>query len=225
VDHAVAYPPDFRLIVASQSPRRHSLLTDAGVPFTVVTSAAEEALAGAPAPELAEANAWAKVTHAALPVDVRPGDFVLGTDTLVVVGDKAMGKPGSVPEAARMLRELSGVTHRVVSGVALARLDDGGTLPARENALVACGSTEVTFAVLGESEIETYLALGEWKGKAGAYAVQGTAGLWVKELRGEYSNVVGLPLHLVWRLFKQAGFDLVQRMWIDDESDSSVVTA
>ncbi len=75
--------------------------------------------------------------------------------------------------------------------------------------------TDVTFAAMDDAQIKAYLASGEWKGKAGAYAVQGVAALWVTGVRGEYSNVVGLPLHLLARLFGEWGFDLVRREWVD----------
>jgi septum formation protein len=229
----VQFPSDFRLILASQSPRRHSLLRDVGIPFTVVRSDAEEALDGKPAAVLAEENALAKMRGAVLPPGLAPGSFVLGTDTLVTVGGAVMGKPASVDEARRMLGALAGRVHQVVSGVALGRTGDGD--PAASRGRPAAGdaaragspaspagygqvrvghaSTEVTFLPLGPGQIEAYLETGEWKGKAGGYAVQGIAGLFVSEIRGEYSNVVGLPLCLLARLFLEAGFDIIGRQW------------
>jgi septum formation protein len=207
-------------MLASQSPRRHSLLRDLGVPFTVVPSAAEEVLKGGPASVLAEKNALAKVRGAVLPADVASGVFVLGTDTLVTVDDRVMGKPTSAHEAEEMLAQLSGRTHQVVSGVALARTtrppktaERGGTAAIGETR-VALAVTDVTFMHLGLEDIEAYVASAEWKGKAGAYAIQGLAGSYVSEVRGEYSNVVGLPLCLLTRMFREAGFDLVRRAWV-----------
>ena len=113
------FPPDFRLYLASQSPRRHSLLRDMGVPYEVVRSSADEALTGATAAALAAANAVGKVRGASLPAGTSPEAFVLGTDTLVTLGDRVMGKPASRDEAKAMITELSGRTHQVVSGVAL----------------------------------------------------------------------------------------------------------
>jgi septum formation protein len=212
----VPFPADFRLILASQSPRRHSLLRDLGVPFTVVVSQAEESLEGGPAVQLAEANALAKVQGAALPAGTEAGAFVLGTDTLVICDDRVMGKPPTAGEAAGMLVALSGRTHQVVSGVALGRVAQDGRVCAPEWVRVAHAATDVTFAALDQAQIEAYLATGEWKGKAGAYAVQGLAGLWVSGLRGEYSNVVGLPLHLLACLFREEGFDLLRKKWLDE---------
>ncbi len=218
-----SFPSDFELLLASQSPRRHSLLRDLGVPFRVVSSQAEERLQGGEASVLAEANALTKVRQAVLPADVCPGAYVLGTDTLVALGSRVMGKPSTAEEAAQMLRLLSGRRHQVVSGVALARgtsewpprvaaaHEGGGGRPQGLRAAVAV--TDVTFLSLSEADIQAYLALGEWKGKAGAYGIQGSAGLFVAGIWGEYSNVVGLPLCLLARMFRESGFDLLGGSW------------
>lgn len=201
------------------------MLRDLGVPFTVVVSEAEESLSGGPAVQLAEANALAKVRGAALPAGTEPGAFVLGTDTLVASDERVMGKPGTAGKAAGMLAALSGRTHQVVSGVALGRVAPAGSLPLPEQVRVAHAVTDVTFAVMDEAQIKAYLASGEWKGKAGAYAVQGLAGLWVTGIRGEYSNVVGLPLYLLACMFRDGGFDLVRGEWLDAGRTGQVGTA
>jgi septum formation protein len=211
------FPSDFRLILASQSPRRHSLLRDVGVPFTVVSSQAVEALAGADAATLAQLNAKAKVQGAVLPAGLPAGAFVLGTDTLVTSDGAVMGKPSSAEEAAQMLRSLSGRVHQVVSGVALVRTaGETGTQAAVPAGVihVAVATTDVTFRHLGAAEAEAYVDSGEWRGKAGGYAIQGLAAFFVSEVRGEYSNVVGLPLGLLGEMFREQGFDLVQRTWL-----------
>lgn len=199
------FPQDFRLYLASQSPRRHSLLRDLGVPYEVVHSDADEMLEGDTATVLAATNAVAKVHCASLPADMPPGAFVLGTDTLVTIGERVMGKPASGEEARAMLCRLSSQTHQVVSGVAL---------QAGESMHVATATTDVTFLELDDARIDAYIASGEWADKAGAYGVQGLAGMFVAEVRGEYSNVVGLPLCLLGRLFREAGFDLLRRQWL-----------
>jgi septum formation protein len=222
MDRRSAFPPDFELILASQSPRRHSLLRDVGVPFTVASSEGEEACDGATAESLAGGNARAKLEGVVLPEDARQGTFVLATDTVVAIGPRVMGKPSSERDAAEMLAVLSGRTHRVVSGVALGRLDRGSAVgdhvetarPMLSRVLVEVAVTEVTFAKLGGLDIEAYLASGEWHGKAGAYAIQGLAGMYVRSISGEYSNVVGLPLGLLGRMFVEMGFDLVRRQWV-----------
>jgi len=208
------FPDDFQLVLASQSPRRHSLLRDIEVPFTVVPSRAEEVLRGGDVSRLAETNALAKVQGAVLPGGLPPGAFVLGTDTLVSLAGHVMGKPGSVAEAAEMLETLAGKTHQVVSGIALARTVRRGEVLTIGEARVTSAVTEVTFLPLVKGDIDAYVASGEWRGKAGAYAVQGLAGSFVSELRGEYSNVVGLPLCLLARTFRESGFDLLRRIWL-----------
>jgi septum formation protein len=216
VDLRPAYPADFRLLLASQSPRRHSLLRDLGVPYEVVATTAEEVLTGDTAVALAAANAMAKVQHPVLP-DAAPGAFILGTDTLVTLGDRVMGKPRSRVEAAAMIAELAGRTHQVVSGVALRRIagvPGGPTDGLKEQVHVATAATDVTFLPLDAPQIDAYLASGEWSDKAGAYGVQGLAATFVFEIRGEYSNVVGLPLCLLARMFSEAGFDLLRRQWL-----------
>jgi septum formation protein len=181
-------------------------LRDIGVPYEVIATAADEQVEGEGAAALAAANAVAKVRRAALPAGSMDGAFVLGTDTLVTVSGRVMGKPSTRAEAAAMIGELSGCTHQVVSGVALLRV--GGRLR------VAAATTDVTFLPLAEAQIEAYIASGEWTDKAGAYGVQGLAGTFVSEIRGEYSNVVGLPLCLLARLFRDSGFDLLRRQWL-----------
>jgi septum formation protein len=226
VDLRPSFPPDFRLFLASQSPRRHSLLREMGVPYEVVRSPAVERLEGDAAGALAAANAVAKVGAALLPPDIPAGAFVLGTDTLVTLGGRVMGKPASRAEAVAMIAQLAGKTHQVVSGVALRRVGEAGGAAAasaerpgagaapNEQLHVATATTDVTFLPLDQAGIEAYIASGEWTDKAGAYGVQGLAGMFVAEVRGEYSNVVGLPLCLLAGLFREAGFDLLRRQWL-----------
>jgi septum formation protein len=211
------FPADFQLVLASQSPRRHSLLSDLGIPFTVAASEATELSSGRSVSSLAQDNALAKVFGARLPEGLGRGAFVLGTDTLVSLGRRIMGKPASAEEAREMLTALSGRRHRVVSGVALARAAGGSLQTPGSRVRVASAMTQVAFARLTKEQIEAYVASGEWRGKAGGYAVQGMAALFVRGLRGEYTSVVGLPLHLLYGLFSELGFDLVRRTWTESE--------
>ena len=224
MDRRPPYPVDFELILASQSPRRHSLLRDIDVPFRVVLSTAEEDLEGDDVRTLAAGNALAKVRGAVIPPDASPGAFVLGTDTVVTVAGRVMGKASSPGEAADMLTALSGRTHQVVSGVALLRgiedrlslldrLEPGPAYDVAGRLRVECAITDVTFLPLDEADIDAYVASGEWRGKAGAYAIQGLAGLLVSRVEGEYSNVVGLPLCLLAGMFRDLGFDILRRSW------------
>lgn len=225
MDRRPPFPRDFELILASQSPRRHSLLTDVDVPFRVVSSTADEILEGGDATIVAQLNALAKLRGAVLPRDIGADAFVLGTDTVVTAAGRIMGKPSSAVEAADTLKLLSGRRHEVVSGVALLRgAEDREELFERlrgeppfdvsARLRVDYAVTAVEFAALDQADIEAYVASGEWRGKAGGYAIQGLAGMLVSEIVGEYSNVVGLPLRLLARLFRDLGFDLLKRNWL-----------
>lgn len=133
--------------------------------------------------------------------DFRPGELRLAADTVVIHQGQAFGKPDDDEDAARMLRLLSGETHQVASGVALFDVDSD-----RLESVVV--TTDVVFSNLSEDEIATYVGSTETRGKAGAYAIQGRAALFVTEIRGSYSNVVGLPLAQTYQLFGRLGFDL-----------------
>ncbi len=182
-----------RLILASRSPQRRAILEQVGVPFEVVVSGAPEVESGAPAAVAAE-NARRK----ARAVAARPeaaGATVLGVDTVVALGDRMYGQPPG-PEAARAtLAALSGRTHEVLGGVALAVGGDPGA-PPRE----ALASTRVTFRALSEAEIAWYVGTGEWEGRAGGYAIQRRGAALVERIEGDYLNVVGLPLAVVTAL-------------------------
>lgn len=196
------------------------------MPFRAVPSRAEETLEGVSAQRLAESNALAKVNGAILPDEILERAFVLGTDTVVTVDGRVMGKASTAQEAAEMLAALSGRTHQVVSGVALrrgffhaaARGQDSACAGRKESGAgetrLANAVTDVSFVRLSERDIEAYIESEEWKGKAGSYAIQGLAGLYVSEVRGEYSNVVGLPLCLLASMFRDLGFDLARRTWL-----------
>ncbi|MBZ5515924.1 MAG: Maf family protein, partial [Acidobacteriia bacterium] len=124
-----------------------------------------------------------------------PGALVLAADTIVVAGNEILGKPADAADAARMLRVLSGATHRVITGVSLV------TAPDRVEA-ARCETTLVTFRRLEEEEIANYLASGEPFDKAGAYGIQGLASKFVTRIEGCYFNVVGLPVALVYDMLK-----------------------
>jgi septum formation protein len=188
-------PKHTTLVLASASPRRRELLGILGVPFEVLASEVDESLPSGEAPErsvvrlaVAKAEAGAKRCPEAL---------VLGADTLVVFDGLVFGKPRDVTQARSMLRQLSGRTHRVWTGIAIAA---AGT-PTLERAVGA----EVTFRALSDREIETYVATGEPLDKAGAYAIQGQGSAFVTGLRGELSTVVGLPMSATIELLRERG--------------------
>lgn len=187
------YHPPVPLVLASASPRRADLLAAAGVPFLVRPAEVDETPLTGEAPRVyvervARAKAWA--------VPAAPDEIVLGADTTVVLGERLLGKPATRAEARDMLDALSGQTHEVLTGVVLRG-------PGRELAAVAV--SRVRFAPLSRAEIDWYLASGEPEGKAGAYAIQGLASRFVESVEGSYSNVVGLPVHLVYRLLREFG--------------------
>jgi septum formation protein len=180
------------LILASSSPRRLALLRQVGVvPDRIEAPAVDET----PLPrELPQAHvlrlAEAKLADVVARTGAGPA-FVLAADTVVACGRRILGKARDRAAAERHLRLLSGRRHRVYSGIAAARIGEGRAVARRAARVVM---TMVRFKRLDESELEAYLASGEWDGKAGGYAIQGRAEGFVVAINGSYSNVVGLPL-------------------------------
>jgi septum formation protein len=185
-----------KLILASNSPRRREILSNAGFDFDVIPSGVDE---GAPSlDELPEQYALRVARIKALHVagSAPPGTLVLGADTIVVIGGLILGKPSGPLDATRMLRLLSGQTHQVITAICLVRVPD--RVAAADHA-----NTFVTFAKLSEDEIRSYVASKEPFDKAGAYAIQGLASKFVDHISGCYFNVVGLPVALLHDLLKQ----------------------
>jgi septum formation protein len=185
------------LILASGSPRRRELLTAAGIPFTATSADLPEIQRPGESPR-AFALRMAEEKARAVAVD-HPGEDILGADTIVVVEGEVLGKPQDAADAARMLRRLSGREHEVITGVCLIR--------AGSSARTEAVTTVVRFVDLTEREITDYISSGEPMDKAGAYAIQGLASKWIPEIRGEYANVVGLPVATVWKMLREAGVD------------------
>lgn len=171
------------LILASGSPQRRAILEQLGVPFRVEAPEVEELTDGDPR-ELVLENALRKLRAV-------PGELVLAVDSTVVWDGRAHGKPADAAEAERFLRELSGRWHEVMGAIALR---EGG----QERTEVAV--TRVRFRDLGRADIERYLASGEWRERAGGYAIQGLGAMLVEEVQGDYLNVVGLPVPALLRL-------------------------
>lgn len=187
------------LILASQSPRRRELLSLYGVPFVVEPSRADESQISGAGRERVMRLAQIKCAEVARR---HPGRVVLAADTLVCVDQDILGKPKDAGDAAAMLGKLSGRDHQVYTGVCL-RLPDGSEKCDVEE-------TTVTFMPLSDQMIQRYIATGEPFDKAGAYAIQGTAGIFITGIHGSPSNVIGLPLDLLTRLFMEAGIDFLQ---------------
>jgi len=184
-----------RLILASASPRRSELLTQAGYTFEVHPAHVNED----PHPDedpIAYVVRLARDKAQAVFADVNdPEAIVLGADTTVTLDSDILAKPEDAADAARMLRQLSGRTHRVITGVAVATA---------KGTQVAAEVTGVQFLTLGHDEISAYIATGEPMDKAGAYGIQGLAAKWIPRVEGCYFNVVGLPLALVATMLEQA---------------------
>ena len=180
------------LILASGSPRRKELLSLYTTDFTICVSDFDESGVTAPTPaQLVEKLARGKCLAVAKD---HPGAVVLGCDTVVDVGGDVFGKPHSVEEAKRMLRALSGATHEVHTGVCVS---DG----VRTESFV--DSCKVTFFPISEEEIDAYTATKEPYDKAGAYAIQGRAALWLDQLEGDYYTIMGLPVSRTARLLNR----------------------
>ena len=179
------------LVLASQSPRRSEILRQAGIPFTVRAAAVDESVLPGESPagyvqRLAGAKAFA--------IAAADRETVLGADTTVVIDGEILAKPEDAADARRMLARLSGRRHAVLTGVCL-RLGSSATRD--------CVSTGVVFATLSEAEIDEYVASGEPMDKAGAYAIQGLASKFVERIDGDYFNVMGLPVALVYRRLRE----------------------
>jgi len=182
------------LVLASASPRRQELLRNAGITFEVQPAhIPEDPLPREAAKDCAERLARQKALAVA---QKRPKDIVLGADTVVVVDSQLLGKPSDAADAARMLRMISGREHQVITGVCL--VVDG-------KPSVASETTTVTVSELTDQDIAAYVATGEPMDKAGAYAIQGIASRWIPRIEGDYSNVVGLPVALVFGMLQGIG--------------------
>ena len=173
-----------RLTLASTSPQRRAILEQLGIPFEVVPPTYvedDDALVTDrhKAVEVVRAHALGKARSVHV-----PGAVTLGVDTTVVLDGQAYAKPADRADAARMLGQLSGRTHTVVSGLCLLGAGDD---------LIAHELTDVTFRPLTGETVAAYVASGEWEGRAGAYAIQGLGGRLVERIEGDYLNVVGLP--------------------------------
>jgi septum formation protein len=179
-----------KLILASGSPRRKEILTSVGWPFEAVTAGIDETRKHGETP-LDYVQRLAREKAEAVAATLERG-LVLGADTTVVVDEHLLGQPVDDDDARRMLSLLSGKWHEVLTGVALIRI--GG--PAK----VSYERTRVRFAEMSQAEIEWYVESGEPKGKAGGYAIQGKAALFIEEIEGDYLNIVGLPIRLVYEM-------------------------
>lgn len=187
------------LVLASTSPRRKELLALLQIPFEVVDPKFDERIHAEVPPE---AQAWTlalgKAQSCAQP---HAGSLVLGSDTLIAVGETILGKPADRAQAQAMLRRLRGREHRIYTAVAL-------YAPARNTQDVAVDRVRVWMKPLSDADLEAYLATGEWQGKAGAYSIQGRGGSLIERIEGDYTAAVGLPLRLTASLLQKHGLSV-----------------
>jgi septum formation protein len=169
------------LLLASASPRRREMLERVGVPLEVRAADIDESARDGEDP----AAYVARIAHEkAFAVKARPGQWVLAADTTVTIDGRILGKAESPEEAAAMLRALSGRVHQVITAVTIHG----------DRTLDLCVATDVAMVTLDDEAVAGYVASNEWRGKAGAYAIQGIAAAFVREVRGSVTNVIGLPL-------------------------------
>jgi len=185
-------PPSAPLLLASTSPQREAILQQLHIPFDVVAPTYEEQTPPVGDPvQIVREHARGKARSVADVAEDRP---ILGVDTAVVLDGRIFGKPTNASDAEQMLEELGGKTHVVVSGLCL-------LTPGWED--VEHETTRVAFRELAPRELGAYVATGEWEGRAGAYAIQGRGASLVRQIEGDYLNVVGLPAALLVRLLAE----------------------
>jgi septum formation protein len=185
------------LLLASASPRRREMLERVGVPLEVRPADVDEE----PMPDENPAAYVARIAHAkAIAVQRRPGQWVLAADTTVTIDGKILAKAATPEEAAGMLRQLAGRVHQVITAFTI--VGDVDDAPFHRDGIVG---SDVVVIDLDEARIAEYVASGEWRGKAGAYAIQGIGAALVREVRGSVTNVIGLPLVEVLEALRAVG--------------------
>lgn len=186
----------YPFILASGSPRRKEILETMKIPFTVDVSHADESFSGSPQDAVVELS-----RRKAQEVSERYVDaYVLAADTLVYA-DHVLGKPGNYENAVKMLKELSGKWHSVFTGLTLIH-------PRSGKMLQRLCETRVHFVHMTDTEIERYASTGDCNDKAGAYGIQSIGGIFIDEIKGSYSNVVGLPMDVLYTMIKEMNEEL-----------------
>lgn len=190
-----------KIVLASASPRRKDLLNSIGLEFEIIPSEVDENIENEPfSHELIQNIALDKVLDTSKKLNYPA--IVIGSDTVVVVDDKILGKPKDNDEAFNMLTSLSGKTHTVISAIVVY---DTETKKLTKDSV----TSQVTFREIDEKEVKNYINTGETADKAGAYAIQGKAGIFVKEIKGCYSNIVGISVYKVSEILKEFGVNLL----------------
>jgi septum formation protein len=184
-----------KIVLASRSPRRAEIFRAVGWPFETMAAGIDERR-GVSEDAVTYVKRLAQTKAEAVARKLSSG-LVLGADTVVVIGGEILGKPRDRDDSRRMLTLLSGKWHEVLTGVFMLRIGEN------TRSAADCESTRVRFGEMSGAEIEWYVATGEPMDKAGAYAVQGRAALFIEEIQGDYFNIVGLPIRLVYELSRK----------------------
>lgn len=192
-----------KIILASASPRRRELLEWAGVNFQVITGNGEEHITETEPSRIVEELSAEKAFQVAETIPEAEETVVIGADTIVSFHGKILGKPSDKADSRKTLKMLQGNTHQVYTGVTIAFFREGRW---QRHSFSEC--TDVTFYPVSEEEIEAYVETGDPADKAGSYGIQGPFGIYVKEIRGDYHNVVGLPVARVFYEGKKLGINL-----------------
>jgi septum formation protein len=193
------------LVLASRSPQRKMLLEQLQIPFRIVVSDHEEGVRDGDPAHTVQQNARGKAEEVLAREELQPGELVLGVDTVVVSDGEILGKARGEAEAGSFVRRLAGRRHEVYSGL---------YLTTRKLALASHAITGVTFRSLTDTELAAYIGSGEWRDRAGAYAIQGIGSALVAAVDGDYFNVVGLPVAELLRLL--AGFGVAPFSWLPE---------
>lgn len=197
----------YQIILASGSPRRKEIMDLMGIPYQVVTSDVEEVSEETTPSKIVQAHAALKTKEVAKELEKslqKHAMIIIGADTMVFYRGQALGKPKDKVDAARMLAMLSDDVHEVYTGVSILIMNEVGD---REELSFAV-DTQVSVYPLTGGQIEEYIATGEPMDKAGAYGIQGKFGLYIKEITGDYYNVVGFPIAQIYRALLQKGIDI-----------------
>ena len=189
------------IVLASTSPRRQEILKELGIPFRVMIPDYDEPDMPDLEPEsVAELHSMKKLESVMRAQTDINAPWILGADTLISLGGKVYGKPANRDDAERMLRDFSGKSHSVITGISL--------FDAKINFISSRTSVStVTFMRLDDRQIEAYLDTGEWQGVAGAYRIQGLAACFIERIEGSWSGIVGLPIHDLYAILREHGYE------------------
>jgi septum formation protein len=198
----------YRIILASESPRRKEIMETMGITYETMASNVEEVVAETDPAAMVQALAALKTNHIAAKLEqaeaISEDRIIIGADTMVFYEEHALGKPKDEADAVRILQMLSNHTHEVYTGVSIIIKNKNGNN--RSLSFAAC--TKVTVQPLTLEQIKDYVASGEPMDKAGAYAIQGRFGIYIKEINGDYYNVVGFPIAKIYETLLNCGIDI-----------------